>query len=481
MTLQLNRFAASVTELEWIDVNRSLKIHIFIHVVILTSLIVFANRTISQWLLLDQMNSLLKNGLVAAFVACEEDIDQPEQFFMCHRKISPGNILNSFADSFVLCPPQSKTNTVTSSPECILGIRQSALWNGAKQIPNQRIELGTLVIQGEKWIGARRTDLGDNESAVLMVKQATAMVVLKQLWSFRDRNLVFALPIIVLMLMIFAVYLSYLLTRAVTSLEQALTSLNADNLEKAQQLYAPYREFQNLVDVFENLRHRLMESFAKTRRFAADASHELRTPLTILRGNSELMINELPAGTKAHDQVRRIHEEAERLIEITEKLLLLSRADSNSFRLSATDMNLSEFLEEILEYGSDAFPEVKKTSEIQAGVVWHCDSSLVSQLIHNLYSNAVKYNKKDGWIHIKLQQTTSRIKLEIANSTELIPHELNTRAFERFYRGNSSHSRQADGLGLGLSIALEIAKAHNAKLTIQAEHQTVVLILDITV
>lgn len=461
--------------------NRSLKIHIFIHVVILASVIVFSNRIISQWLLLDQMNSLLKNGLVAAFVACEKDIDNPEQFFMCHRKISPTNILNSFADSYVLCPPQSSSNTVNRSPVCNLGLRQSALWNGAQQIPNQKMELGSLDIQGEKWIGVRRTALGDNESAVLMVNQATAAVVLQQLWSFRDRNLVFALPIIVLMLMILAIYLTYLLTHAVASLERALTSLNANNLEKAHRLNAPYREFQNLVDVFENLRHRLMESFAKTRRFAADASHELRTPLTILRGNSELMINELPAGTKAYDQVRRIHEEAERLIEITEKLLMLSRADSNSIRLSATDMNLSEFLEEIFDYGSDAFPEIKITSDLQAGVVWHCDSSLVSQLIHNLYANAFKYNKKNGWIHIKLRQTASRIKLEIANSTEVIPEELNARAFERFYRGNFTHSRQADGQGLGLSIALEIAKAHKAKLAIQAEHQTVVLILDITV
>lgn len=461
--------------------KKSLKIHIFVHVVILTSLIVFANRTIAQWLLLDQMKSLLKNGLVASFVACEGEIDHPDQFFMCHRKISPGNILNSFADSYVLCPPPSTANTVATPPECNLGLRQSALWNGAQPIPNQKIEFGSLDVQGDKWLGVRRTDIGDNESAVLMVNQAIALNMLNQMWSFRDRNLIFALPIIVLMLMILAIYLTYLLTRAVASLEQALTSLNANNLEKPQQLHAPYREFQNLVDVFENLRQRLMESFAKTRRFAADASHELRTPLTILRGNSELMINELPAGTKAYDQVRKIHEEAERLIEITEKLLMLSRADANSIKLSATDMNLSEFLEEILEYGAEAFPDIKNTSDIQAGVIWHCDESLVAQLVHNLYANAVKYNKKDGWIHLRLSQTASNIRLEIANSTDVIPDELNVRAFERFYRGNFAHSRKADGQGLGLSIALEIAKAHSAKLSIKAEDQQVVLTLDVSV
>jgi signal transduction histidine kinase len=460
--------------------KRSLKIHIFIHVLILTSLIVFANRTIAQWLLLDQMKSLLRNGLVTAFVSCEDDIDHADQFFMCHRKISPGNILNSFADFYVLCPALSSTNSATRPPECKLGLNQSSIWNKAQKIPNQNLEFGSLDVKDDVWLGVRRTDANGDAGAVLMVNQGQALNMLNQMWSYRDRNLVFALPIIVLMLMILAIYLAYVLTRAIASLEQALTSLNVNNLDEAKRLNSPYREFESLVSVFEDLRRRLLESFARTRRFAADASHELRTPLTILRGNSELMINELPAGTKTYDQVRKIHEEAERLIEITEKLLMLSRADANSIKLSATDMDLSEFLEEIVEYGIEAFPHIKNTSDIQAGVIWHCDASLIGQLIHNLYANAVKYNIKDGWIHIQLQQKDSHIRIVIANSTDVIPDELNARAFERFYRGNFSHSRQADGQGLGLSIALEIAKAHEAKLSIHAEDQKVVLTLDVS-
>ncbi len=461
--------------------KRSLKIHIFIHVLILASLIVFANRTIAQWLLLDQMKSLLRDDLVSSYEACEDKINQTDQFFSCHRKLNPGNILNSFADSYVLCPHVTSANFANRPLECDLALQQSDMWRAANQIPNQTIELGTLKLKGEIWLAVRRNVSSGDDRSLLMVNESTALKTVSQLWSFRDRNLVFALPIILLMLMTLAIYLTYLLTRAIDSLEKALTGLNVDNLEQTRQINAPFSEFENLVSVFENLRKRLIESFSKTRRFVADASHELRTPLTILRGNSELMINELPEDTRAYEQVKKIHEEAERLIEITEKLLMLSRADANNIVLATTKMNVSKFLEDLIEEGVETFANIKFLSDIQSGVYWYCDEALIVQLIHNLYANAIKYNKVDGWIQINLNQTKTNITLKIANSTEVLSEELNARAFERFYRGNFSHSRQADGQGLGLSIALEIAKAHKANLSIQAEHQRVELILDIAV
>ncbi len=458
--------------------KRSLKFHIFIHVVIIASVIVFANRTIAQWLLLDQMKGLLRSGLVTSFETCESEIDQVEKFFSCHRNINPGNILNNFADSYVLCPTVGKTHLPTRPAECEVGSQKSMLWDSAQQVKTGSLELASMSINEQVWIGVRRAGLSEFEGPVVLVKESAALNMLNQLWSYRDRNLVFALPIIVVMLMMLAIYLAYLLTRAISTLQAGLTSMNANNLDSAQHVSAPYREFDQLLSVFEDLRQRLLESFAKTRRFAADASHELRTPLTILRGNSELMINELPAGSKIYDQVNKIHDEAERLIEITEKLLMLSRADANNIVISATDMDVSEFLREMIEDGTESFQNLKISSDIQPDVHWFCDAPLVGQLFHNLFSNALKYNKPDGWIHLELRQITSSIQLKITNSAEFVPTDLNERAFERFYRGNTSHSRQADGQGLGLSIALEIAKVHKGKLSMQGEKGVVTVMFE---
>ena len=453
--------------------RRSLKIHIFIHVLIVASLVVFVNRNIAQWLLLDQMKGLLRTSILTAFEKCEAEIDHAEDFYSCHRKINPGNILNSFADSYVLCPSPAVSVLSSRPQECDAGSKQSMLWANAQKLQKGKLELASLAVQDEVWIGVKRADQPGFEGPMMLVNESAAVNMLSQLWSYRDRNLVFALPIIVLMLMMMAVYLAYLLTRAISILETALTSLNANNLDSAQKIEAPYREFQKMLAVFEDLRQRLLESFAKTRRFAADASHELRTPLTILRGNSELMINDLTPGSKIYDQVNKIHNEAERLIEITEKLLMLSRADANNMVIASADMNLSEFLQEMIEEGAESFPNIRISNEIQPGVHWRCDAALIAQLIHNLFANALKYNKPDGWIHLQLRQTTSSLKIEISNSSELIPEDLNERAFERFYRGNFAHSRQADGQGLGLSIALEIAKVHRGKLSLHGTNDKV--------
>jgi signal transduction histidine kinase len=459
--------------------KRSLKIHIFFHVLVIASLIVFFNRTIAQWLLLDQMKNLLRSGLINSYVACEAEINQPDQFYSCHRKIDPGSILNNFSESYVLCPSSNIGAASARPPECEMAHGASSFWDGAQALNKGVLEIGGKEINQLHWFGVRRIQQAESTGPFLLINEDTASNTVKQMWSYRDRNLVFTLPIIVLMLMMLAIYLTYLLTRAISSLEQALSGLNANNLNEAQQLQAPYREFDNLVSVFEGLRQRLLESFGKTRRFAADASHELRTPLTILRGNSELMINEMPVGSKAYDQVRKIHEEAERLIDITEKLLMLSRADANNILIAATDMPVSEVLEGMIEDSVETFPNVKMTSNIQPSVIWHCDTSLITQLFHNLFANAIKYNKPDGWVHLELQSTSSFLKFKISNSTESVPEDLNERAFERFYRGHFAHSRKADGQGLGLSIAFEIAKVHQGVLSIQGEEGVVTVTLEV--
>jgi len=100
---------------------------------------------------------------------------------------------------------------------------------------------------------------------------------------------------------------------------------------------------------------------------------------------------------------------------------------------------------------------------------------LAHQLVHNLYANAVNYNLAQGWIHFTLAQADGRFQLTVENPTPDIPADLSERAFDRFYRGDASHARQVDGLGLGLSICLEIAKLHQASLSLTVtEKQTVV-------
>jgi signal transduction histidine kinase len=254
--------------------------------------------------------------------------------------------------------------------------------------------------------------------------------------------------------------------------------LNATNLDESSPYRAPYREFEKLVDVFEGLRVRLNDGFIKARRFASDASHELRTPLTILRGQAELLIDETPVGSDMQIRARTMSDEVERLIDITEKLLLLSRADAKSLMQQLADVNFSKLVLKLMNDANSFQSSIKITCDIQPDITWRCDRTLVSQLIQNLYFNAVNYNLPGGWIHVSLKAIDGYLLLTMENPTADAPSDLGARAFDRFYRGDASHTRKVDGLGLGLSICSEIAQLHQGVLKLtESDRQTIVLSL----
>jgi signal transduction histidine kinase len=116
------------------------------------------------------------------------------------------------------------------------------------------------------------------------------------------------------------------------------------------------------------------------------------------------------------------------------------------------------------------------TSTIDPDILWSCDQTLAKLLIHNLLENAQKYNLAKGWIHVSLSREAGHFRLSIENPSPNIPSDLVAHAFDRFYRGDASHTRQIDGLGLGLSICLEIAKIHYGTLVLSVTEKNTVLL-----
>jgi signal transduction histidine kinase len=264
--------------------------------------------------------------------------------------------------------------------------------------------------------------------------------------------------------------------RPIGELEVSLSSLDASNLDRSSNIEVPYREFEKLVTVYRSMQIRLSESFVKARRFASDASHELRTPLTILRGQVEQLIHDVPVGSSQQIRIRSMSDEVERLIDITEKLLMLSRADANSLVQRLSRVSLSDLLLQLINDAYTFQTSLKITCEIAPDVYWQCDKTLVLQLIQNLYVNAVNYNQPNGWIHLTLQQSNDMFELAVENPFVDIPADLLEHAFDRFYRGDASHARHVDGLGLGLSICSEIAKLHEATLSLSITEQKTVVV-----
>ncbi|MEC4814749.1 MAG: ATP-binding protein [Scytonema sp. PMC 1069.18] len=225
-------------------------------------------------------------------------------------------------------------------------------------------------------------------------------------------------------------------------------------------------EFVELIQVFNQMLERLERSFNQASRFSADAAHELKTPLAILQGTLEQTLQQVEPGSEVQQSLSNLLDEVRRLSGIVRKLLLLSLADAGRMNLYRVDVNLSQLLIEMTEDIELLAPDLNVQTDIASGLHLRGDRDLLTQILQNLISNAIKYNLPEGWIGIHGHQQEKTVLVTISNSSKDIPPKDRERIFDRFYRSDPARTRKVDGIGLGLSLAREIAKAHDGDLTL---------------
>ena len=228
-------------------------------------------------------------------------------------------------------------------------------------------------------------------------------------------------------------------------------------------------EVGRLVRVLNDLFNRLERSFAQATRFSSDASHELKTPLTIMRGEIESALKKQLENPEIENLLIDLLNQTQRLSSITDKLLLLSRADAGALVLKKEAVEFSAMCRDLVEDAEILAMRRKITTkaDISPGVMVWADRSYVRQALLNLLDNAIKYNVESGTISISLTESNSLALFRIANTGAEIPKELETSVFERFYRADPSRNANIEGSGLGLSICREIALAHGGQIWLE--------------
>jgi signal transduction histidine kinase len=454
--------------------KKSFRWHLFVRIFIATAVIIFANRLLAQYLTAHYLYERIEQNIGSTIEKCQDDSNNLRVFLQCAANSNKGEALASVSEYYVLCEPQDGTSSPEQDLPCLRSKLIATTQTAEINAVSDAVQMIRQPIDGDDWyiFSLRQSP----EKMQLMIRPEDIQQYVKSIWNLRDRILFLVAPVVIFMLMIMTLFMTWVVMRPIRQLEDSLTKLSSANLDKPLNLLPPYREFSQFVTVFEQLRERLNQSFLQASRFAADASHELRTPLTILRGNSERLIAELPTGSESQVRMRLIGDEIERLIEITEKLLLLSRTDANSLRHDMKPASLSAIMTALGEDALSFQQDLTIDSNIEPDIWWVCDNSLVQQLIYNLYTNAAKYNVAKGWIKFSLVRQQDRFRLCIENPCDNIPNDFTERGFQRFYRGDAARGRHIDGVGLGLSLSLEIARLHQAQLSLQVINRKTVMV-----
>ncbi|MBE0540471.1 MAG: HAMP domain-containing protein [Verrucomicrobia bacterium] len=228
-------------------------------------------------------------------------------------------------------------------------------------------------------------------------------------------------------------------------------------------------EIARVVQVLNRMMDRLEASFRQATRFSADASHELKTPLAVMQGELENALQAAVPGSPEQQLFANLLEETQRLIVITRSLLLLAQADAGQLKLAREPVDLSAELEGMIEDARvlAAGLRLEFDVQIQPGQSVTADRVLLHTALFNLINNAIKYNEPGGRIEIRLQSEREKTLFTISNTGPGIPPAEQPKVFERFYRGGHADKPGVDGIGLGLSLAREIVRAHGGELSLK--------------
>ncbi|MFJ4778866.1 sensor histidine kinase [Streptomyces sp. NPDC088762] len=236
------------------------------------------------------------------------------------------------------------------------------------------------------------------------------------------------------------------------------------DLTRRIELDGPDDELMELADTFDEMLDRLERAFTAQQRFVANASHELRTPLAINRTLLEVHLSDPGAPVELQQLGKTLLATNERSEQLVEGLLLLARSENQIVERKPVDL---------AEVASRALDQVREEAEAKgveirgerALAVVQGNGVLLERIALNLVQNAVRYNvPEDGWVEVTTEVQHGQAVLLVSNTGPVIPAYEVDNLFEPFRRLRTERTGSDKGVGLGLSIARSVARAHGGRI-----------------
>src|SRR5215469_1586812 len=239
------------------------------------------------------------------------------------------------------------------------------------------------------------------------------------------------------------------------------------NLHERLALAGPDDELKDLGDTIDGLLARLETAFGSQRRFIANASHELRTPLML---NQTLLQVALADPDITLDSLRAACQEVvdagKDQAQLIDALLTLARSQRGLDHREPVDLT-AVVIDALNAHGPSAAAQGLRVDAVVDDASVSGDARLIHRLVSNLVDNAIRYNITGGRVEVKLATTATQTTLTVTNTGSAVPPDQVSRLLEPFQRAAPNRTASSAGLGLGLSIVADIAKAHGAGLAVR--------------
>jgi heavy metal sensor kinase len=265
----------------------------------------------------------------------------------------------------------------------------------------------------------------------------------------------------------------WLTTRAIKPVEEisaAASRISAGNLSERISVANTGNELDRLAGVLNSTFARLEAAFAQQKQFTADASHELRTPLAVIISETQSTLTRERSAAEYRETVETCLDAAQQMRQLAHSLLELARFDAGQEVFDRRQFDLAEQIHSTVELIQPLARDrgIKISHDLQAAPVVG-DANRINQVITNLLTNAIHYNKDRGEIRVVARSEDGSAVVTVSDtgvgiSAEDLPH-----IFERFYRADKSRARAAGQSGLGLAIVEAIVEAHGGKIEVQSE------------
>lgn len=295
---------------------------------------------------------------------------------------------------------------------------------------------------------------------VMLVSVSTDSIMMN--YDYLKKNLQIIEMVNAVIIVALALFWARRLVRPFKKMTKSLEEIQAED-EDEELMISDYTETEAISDAFNEMLGRMRGIDDSRQEFVSNVSHELKTPLTSMKVLADSLLGQEDVPVELYKEfMSDIAEEIERENKIINDLLSLVKMDKAAGGLNISVVNINELLEMIMKRLRPIAEKqnVELVLESFRPVSAEIDEVKLSLALNNLVENAIKYNRKDGWVHVSLNADHKYFFVRVEDSGIGIPEEYLEHIYERFFRVDKSHSKEIGGTGLGLAITRNAVLMH---------------------